>query len=169
MEVTLPTTYQKICYRNLQRTHLQQYLTPAQFWVLGILLNLLQSSRLVLLERLASAFGYPITTPRGASEITEVLEFSSTNNQSDLVSLHHLLVNYLLPSGSDLINCDRSHLAGVISIYSWFAWCGRRELSLYSGHWLPKHWSSNLTELMDAIAEILPLLKDYKVVVIGDC
>ncbi len=29
------------------------------------------------------------------SEITEVLEFASTNNQSDLVSLNHLLVNYL--------------------------------------------------------------------------
>jgi hypothetical protein len=116
------------------QTHLQQHLTRAQFLVLGILLNLLQSSRQVKLERLASAFPYPITTPRGASEITEVLEFGSTNNQSDLVSLHHLLVNYLLPSGSDFINCDRSHLAGVISIYSWFAWCGRRELSLYSGH-----------------------------------
>ena len=62
----------------------------------------------MLLERLASAFGYPITTPRGASEITEVIEFASTNNQSDLVFLYHLLVNYLLPSGSDFINCDRT-------------------------------------------------------------
>ena len=62
----------------------------------------------VELERLASVFPYPITTPRGASEITEVLEFASTNHQSDLVSLHELLVNYLLPSGSDFINCDRT-------------------------------------------------------------
>ena len=116
------------------QTHLQQHLTRSLFLVLRILLDLLQSSRQVKLERLASAFPYPITTPLSASEITEVLEFGSTNNQSDLVSLHHLLVNYLLPSGSDFINCDRSHLAGVISIYSWFAWCGRRELSLYSGH-----------------------------------
>jgi hypothetical protein len=114
------------------QTHLQQHLTRAQFLVLGILLNLLQSSRQVKLERLASAFPYPITTPLSASEITEVLEFASTNNQSDLVSLHHLLVNYLLPSGSDFINCDRTYLAGVISIYSWFAWCAIRELSLYS-------------------------------------
>ena len=114
--------------------HLQQHLTRAQFLVLGILLNLLQSSRQVKLERLASAFPYLITTPLSAWEITEVLKFASTNNQSDLVSLHHLLVNYLLPSGSDFINCDRSHLAGVISIYSWFAWCAIRELSLYSGH-----------------------------------
>ena len=116
------------------QTHLQQHLTRAQFLVLGILLNLLQSSRQVELERLASAFAYPITTALSASEITEVIEFGSTNNQSDLVSLHHLLVNYLLPSGPDFINCDRSHLAQVISIYSWFAWCAIPELSLYSGH-----------------------------------
>ena len=103
------------------QTHLQQHLTPAQFLVLGILLNLLQSSRQVLLQRLASGFAYPITTPKSASEITEVLEFASTNNPSDLVSLDHLLVNYLLPSASDLINCDRTHQAGVRSIYSWFA------------------------------------------------
>jgi hypothetical protein len=85
--------------KNMRRlfyhTHLQQHLTRAQFLVLDILLNLLQSSRQVKLERLASAFPYPITTPLSAWEITEVLEFASTNNQSDLVSLHHLLVNYL--------------------------------------------------------------------------
>jgi hypothetical protein len=63
----------------------------------------------VLLERLASAFLYPITTPLSVSEITELLEFASTNNQSDLVSLHHLLVNYLLPSGQTLsIAIDRT-------------------------------------------------------------
>jgi len=90
------------------QTHFQQHLTRAEFRVLGILLNLLKSSRQVELERLASVFPYPITTPRGASEITEVLEFASTNHQSDLVSLHELLVNYLLPSGSDFINCDRT-------------------------------------------------------------
>ena len=33
---------------------------------------------------------------------------------------------------------------------------------------LPKLGNSNLTEQRDAIAEILPLLKDYKVVVLGD-
>ena len=60
------------------------------------------------LERLASAFPYPIITPLSVSEITEVLEFASTNNQSDLVSLHHLLVNYLLPSNQTLsIASDR--------------------------------------------------------------
>ena len=54
------------------QTHLQQHLTPAQFLVLSILLNLLQSSKLVLLERLASAFGYPIT-PEGRRKLQRFL------------------------------------------------------------------------------------------------
>jgi hypothetical protein len=33
---------------------------------------------------------------------------------------------------------------------------------------LPKLGSSNVTEQMDAIAQVLPLLKDYQVVVLGD-
>lgn len=44
------------------QTHLQHHLTRAQFLVLGIWLELLQSQRQVKLERLASVFPYPITT-----------------------------------------------------------------------------------------------------------
>jgi hypothetical protein len=43
----------------------------------------------------------------------------------------------------------------------------KRAISL-SCSLLPKLGSSNLTEQRDAITEILPLLKDYKVVVLGD-
>ena len=61
------------------------------------------------LERLVSAFLYLIITSLSVSEITEFLEFASTNNQSDLVSLHHLLVNYLLPVAQTLsIAIDRT-------------------------------------------------------------
>ena len=148
------------------QTPLQHHLTPAQFWVLGILLNLLQSSRLVKLERLASAFSDPITTPLSVSEITEVLGFASTNNHSDLVSLHHLLVNYLLPSGQTLPIAIASG-GGYINILLVCLVCHSRAIPLF---WslLPKLWSSNITEQRDGLTEILPLLKDDKVVVIGN-
>ena len=96
------------------QTHLQQHLTRTQFLVLSILLNLLQSERQVLVGAI-SALCFPTRLPRpeAALEITKVLGFTSINNQSDLVSLHHLLVNYLLPSGSDSINCHRSHPTGL--------------------------------------------------------
>ena len=49
----LPTFYQ---------THLQKQLTQAQFILLTILLNLIQSEKQVRLERLVRVFPYPITT-----------------------------------------------------------------------------------------------------------
>ena len=49
----LPTFYQ---------THLQKQLTHAQFMLLTILLNVIQSEKQVRLERLARVFPYPITT-----------------------------------------------------------------------------------------------------------
>jgi len=103
-QIMLPLFYQ---------THLQQHLTRTQFLVLSILLNLLQSSRQVKFEQLALWFPYPITARKPASEITKVLEFTSINPTPDLVSPDNLLVNDLLPSGSDFINCHRSHPMGI--------------------------------------------------------
>jgi len=49
----LPTFYQ---------THLQKKLAQAQFLLLTILLNLIQSEKQVRLERLVRVLPYPITT-----------------------------------------------------------------------------------------------------------
>jgi hypothetical protein len=100
------------------QTHLQQHLTRAQFLVLGILLELLQSQRQVKLERTISiCVSLPDYYRKSASQITKVLEFTSINDRSDLVSHYYLLVNYLLPSGSDFINViDRTY--GAVSTYS---------------------------------------------------
>ena len=57
------------------QTHLQQHLTRSQFLVLSILLALLQSSRLVKLERLASAFPYPITTESRRRKLQRFLDW----------------------------------------------------------------------------------------------
>ena len=58
----LPTFYQ---------THLQKQLAPAQFILLTILLNLIQSEKQVRLERLARVFPYPITWG-GDKEVYEI-------------------------------------------------------------------------------------------------
>ena len=51
----LPTFYQ---------THLQKQLAQAQFLLLTIFLNLIQSEKQVRLERLVRVLPYPITTAR---------------------------------------------------------------------------------------------------------
>jgi hypothetical protein len=78
----LPTFYQ---------THLQKQLTQAQFILLTILLNLIQSEKQVRLERLVRVFPYPITTESLAKQITKISRFTSINDRTNLVSINHLL------------------------------------------------------------------------------
>ena len=56
------------------QTHLQQQLTRAQFLVLGLLLNVLQSEKQVKLERLARMFPYPITIESRRRKLQRFLE-----------------------------------------------------------------------------------------------
>lgn len=95
------------------QTHLQQHLTRTQFLVLSILLNLLQSSRQVKLEQLARVFPYPITAESRRRKLQRFLDLPQLTGTPDLVSPDNLLVNHLLPSGSDFINCHRSHPMGI--------------------------------------------------------
>ena len=100
----LPTFYQ---------THLQKQLTQAQFILLTILLNLIQSEKQVRLERLVRVFPYPITTESLAKQITKISRFTSINDRTTLASIDRLLVNNLLLCGTNPINCDRSDLMGL--------------------------------------------------------
>ena len=100
----LPTFYQ---------THLQKQLTQAQFILLTILLNLIQSEKQVRLEKLVRVFPYPITTESLARQITKISRFTSINDRTNLVSINHLLVNNLLLCGTNPINCDRSDSMGL--------------------------------------------------------
>jgi hypothetical protein len=61
----LPTFYQ---------THLQKQLTQAQFILLTILLNLIQSEKQVRLERLVRVFPYPITTESRRRKLQRFLD-----------------------------------------------------------------------------------------------
>jgi hypothetical protein len=95
------------------QTHLQKQLTQAQFILLTILLNLIQSEKQVRLERLVRVFPYPITTESLAKQITKISRFTSINDRTNLVSINHLLVNNLLLCGTNPINGDRSDSMGL--------------------------------------------------------
>jgi hypothetical protein len=105
----LPTFYQ---------THLQKKLAQAQFLLLTILLNLIQSEKQVRLERLVRVLPYPITTESLAKQTTKISALTSINHRINLVSLDRLLVNNLLLCGTNFINCDRSYVNGGVLICS---------------------------------------------------
>jgi hypothetical protein len=149
------------------QTHLQQQLTRAQFLVLSLLLNVLQSSKQVKLERLARMFLYPITIESRRRKLQRFLELP----QLTLNLLWYPLITYWLATycqaGQTLrIVIDRTQWGSINLLMVSLVW-EQRAIPLF---WtlLPKLGSSNVTEQMDAIAQVLPLLKDYQVVVLGD-
>ncbi|MEG4200192.1 IS4 family transposase [Microcoleus sp. Pol12A5] len=149
------------------QTHLQQQLTRTQFLILGLLLHVLQSERQVKLERLARMFPHPITIESRRRKLQRFLELP----QLTLNLLWYPLITYWLTTycqaGQRLtIAIDRTQW-GVINILMVSLVWEQRAIPLF---WtlLPKLGSSNVTEQMDAIAQVLPLLKNYQVVVLGD-
>jgi len=154
----LPTFYQ---------THLQKQLTHTQLRLLTILLDLIQSEKQVRLERLARVFPYPITTESRRRKLQRFLDIP----QLTIALIWFALISYWLTTycsvGQTLsIAIDRSQW-GCINLFTIALLWQRRAIPLY---WcvLPKLGNSNLSEQTLALQQVLPLLKEYKVMVLGD-
>ena len=148
------------------QTHLQQHLTRAQFLVLSILLDLLQSERQVKLERLASAFPYPITTESRRRKLQRFLDLPKlTIAQIWYPLITYWLTTYCQASETLSIVIDRTFRVSINILTITLVW-KKRAIPLF---WslLPKLGSSNVGKQIGAIAPILPLLKDYQLVVLG--
>ena len=149
------------------QTHLQQHLTCAQFLVLSILLALLEPSRQVKLERLARAFPYPITTESRRRKLQRFLDLPKlTISQIWYPLITYWLTTYCQAGETLSIVIDRTQWGSINILTIALIW-KKRAIPLF---WslLPKLGSSNVAEQICAIAAILPLLKDYQVVVLGD-
>jgi len=154
----LPTFYQ---------THLQKQLTQTQFILLTILLSLIQSEKQVRLERLARVFPYPITTESRRRKLQRFLEIP----QLTIALIWFPLITYWLTTycsvGQTLsVAIDRTQW-GCINLFTSALIWQKRAIPLY---WclLPKLGSSNLQEQTLAIQQVLPLFKEYKLIVLGD-
>ena len=152
---------------SFYQTHLQKQLSHTQFVLLTILLNLLQSEKQVRLERLARVFPYPITTESRRRKLQRFLDLP----QLTIALIWFPLIVYWLRTycsvGQTLsIAIDRSQW-GCINLFTIALIWQKRAIPLY---WsvLPKLGNSNLQEQTVALQQVLPLLKEYKVIVLGD-
>jgi len=155
---TLPQFYQ---------THFQSQLTRAQFLILEILINLLQSQKQVRLERLARAFPSPITLEIRRRKIQRFLSLPQLKIQTIwFPSITYWLTTYCTPSTILYIPIDRTQWGCINLMMVSLIW-DKRAIPLY---WelLPKLGSSNWSEQKAAIQQVLTLFKNYKVVVLGD-
>lgn len=155
---TLPRFYQ---------THFQSQLTRAQFLILEILINLLQSQKQVRLERLARVFPYPITLDSRRRKLQRFLDIPQLSIQTIWFPIITYWLNtYCNPTQVIYITIDRTQWGCINLLMVSLIW-DKRALPLY---WqlLPKLGSSDLSQQKAAIREVLPLFKGYKVVVLGD-
>jgi hypothetical protein len=149
------------------QTHLQKSLTTAQVWVLGLFLNVLQSERQVKLERLARVFPSLILSESRRRKLQRFLSLPQlTVRQIWYPLITYWLTTYYQAGQTLSIVIDRSQWGAINLLMVSLVW-ERRAIPL-SWSLLPKLGSSNFREQKEAISEILPLLQDYQVVVLGD-
>ena len=154
----LPTFYQ---------AHLQKQLTHGQFMLLTILLDIIQSEKQVRLERLARVFPYPITTESHRRKLQRFLDLPKLT----ILLIWFPLIAYLLTTycslGQTLSIAIEISQWGCINLLTIALIWQKRAIPLY---WclLPKLGNSNLSEQTLALQQVLPLLKEYKVIVLGD-
>ena len=147
--------------------YLKTYLPSSEFLILQILVWLLQVHRQVRIERLASSFPYPIKCESRRKKIQRFLILPRLSLPLLWFPLIKKIIKSQFKKGDRLIiTIDRTQWkANNISMVS-VIW-NKRALPIY---WLllSKKGSSNFYEQVATIRPVLRLLKEYKLVVIGD-
>jgi hypothetical protein len=100
------------------QTHLQKQLTQAQFVLLTILIDLIQSEKQVRLERLVRVFPYPITAESRRRKLQRFLDLSQlTIERIWFPLITYWLTTYCSVGQTLLIAIDRSQW-GCINLFT---------------------------------------------------
>lgn len=154
----LPPSYQ---------THLQSQLNRAEYLLLTLLVNLLQSIKQVKLEALATALPLPITFNSRRKKIQRFLSLQQlTIEKIWFPILQAWLKTDFEPQQVLYLAIDRTNWDDINFLIISLIW-EKRALPIY---WelLPKKGNSNFEKQIAAISKVLSLFKDYKIVVLGD-
>lgn len=101
-------------FSQFYQTHFQNQLTSAQFLILEILINLLQSRKQVRLERLARAFPYPITLESRRRKLQRFLDLPPLTIQSIWFPIiTYWLATYCNPTQVLYITIDRTQRGSI--------------------------------------------------------
>lgn len=147
--------------------YLKTYLPSSELLTLQILVWLLQVHRQVRIERLASSFPYPIKCESRRKKIQRFLILPRLSLSLLWFPLIKKIITTQFKKGDRLIiTIDRTQWKNNNISMASVIW-KKRALPIY---WLllSKKGSSNFYEQVATIRPILRLLKEYKLVVIGD-
>ena len=154
----LPLSYQ---------THFQSQLNRAEYLLLILLVNLLQSIKQVKLETLATALPFPITFDSRRKKIQRFL----SRPQLTIEKIWFPILQAWLKADFDSqqvlhLAIERTNWGCINLLMISLIWDKRA----YPVYWelLPKQGNSNFNKQTTAISKVLPLFKDYRIVVLGD-
>ncbi|EAZ88924.1 IS4 family transposase [Crocosphaera chwakensis] len=155
------------CKPQLYSKHLKKHFNCVQLLILSILLNLIQEHRWIRLENLAFQFPSPI---KEKSRIKKIQRFLSLK-QLNIKNLWFPIILEWMENKYSYQECfylviDRSqwreiNLLMVSLVYN------KRAIPLYF-KLLPKKGNSNLASQKEVLEPVISLLKNYKLVVLGD-
>ena len=149
------------------QNHFRQQLTQAQCIVLSVLLALIQQQKLVRLEALAEAFPLLVKFESRRRKLQRFLVIP----QLTIGKIWFPLVTYWLQTYCQIgtvlhVAIDRTQWSCINLLMVSLIW-DSRAIPIY-WMFLPKLGSSNLEEQKTALLPIFPLLKEYKIGVLGD-
>ena len=149
------------------QTHLRSVLNANQYILLNILVELLQGQKQVRLERLAANLPLPI---RFESRRRQLQRFLSSPKLAISVVwfaiINSLLMHYFSTSKELVIVIDRTQWRDLNVLMVSLVW-NQRAIPL---NWqlLPRKGNSSFVQQQALFTTVLPLLKNYKVTVLGD-
>ena len=152
---------------ELYSKHLNKQFNYPQYLILSILINLLQNLKTVKLEELARRFPYPIQLRSRIKKLQRFLSLAQFNIKSLWFPILISWVQEEWSQGETMyLVVDRSqwraiNLLMVSIVYD------HRAIPVYF-ILLSKKGNSNLAQQQEVLQPSLKLLKDYKIIVLGD-
>lgn len=149
------------------QTYVQKQLSANQYILLNLLVELLQGQKQVRLERLAANLPLPILFESRRRQLQRFLISPELTISSIWFGLiNYLLMSYFSTSKQLIVVVDRTQWRELNLLMVSMIW-QHRAIPL---HWqfLPHKGNSSFTQQQAVIQTVLPLLKDYRVTVLGD-
>lgn len=149
------------------QTHLQTQLSANQYILLNLLVELLQWQKQVRLERLASNLPLPIQFESRRRHLQRFLMCPKLATSYIWFTIINFLLNsYFVDSKKLLVIIDRTQWRELNLLMVSLIW-NSRAIPL-NWQFLPHKGNSSFTQQQALFTSVLPLLKNYKVTVLGD-
>jgi Transposase DDE domain len=163
----LNKTYQLKMLLPLYQKHLENQLDSSELIFLELLISILQNIKEVNLEKIATALPIPILFESRRKKVQRFLLSPSFNIETVWFPIiedwlaQKFIPNQTIYLAIDRTNWGRKNLFVASIIYD------KRAIPVYF-ELLPKLGSSNFNEQVSLVSKVLPIFKEYQLVVLGD-